>query len=131
MAFHWSFRFANSFLNPLNSGMSSNLHISSHDFAGSHSVGFLFGLSNPTPPVRKKRKSSMLISSRCMSKLQHRMKEKSNLSSKGSRIFKIKLKKSQIDSDENTVIFFFFRFGFGLLFAVTKTGYPRAVLSKV
>ena len=57
---------------------SSNLHISSQALAGSHLHGLAWGLSRPTPPVRRNFHSSSSISFLPLSRFTHSSKENSN-----------------------------------------------------
>ena len=70
-----SFCEMNLVLIPLNWSISSNLQISSQALAGSQSVGFAWGLSNPMPPVSRNRHSSSLISLSCFRMLTQSRKE--------------------------------------------------------
>lgn len=57
---------------------SSNLHISSQDLVGSQLHGFAWGLSRPTPPVRRNFHSSSSTSFFPLSRLTHNNRENSN-----------------------------------------------------
>ena len=73
---------------PENVGISFRRQSSSHALTGNQSAGFLFGLSNPTPPVRKNRKSISLISSRYKRRFEQRINENSNLSFSNNDLLK-------------------------------------------